>query len=252
MVLESSPPLIGVDRLSLTLGLRKTRGGKVLNPGTRLFEDLSWRLDTGCHATIVGPSGSGKTSFLRLLSGLISPTSGTIAWQGQPYASYVRLRQDMVYVAQTPKLLGMTVAEAIAYPLKLRLIPESQIQTRVADIIDRLEIPTSWLTQTELQLSQGSQQWVHLARALVIAPIVLLLDEPTAALDGPQRHCLMNALQSLQQTTLAIASHDVDWVNALTSNGPMPNRPVPNRPVPNRLTLASRIDRQETRDDELW
>ena len=235
MVLESNVPLIGVDRLSLTLGLRKTRGGKVLNPGTRLFEDLSWRLDKGCHATIEGPSGSGKTSFLRLLSGLISPTFGTIAWQGQPYARHIR--QDIVYVAQTPKLLGMTVAEAIAYPLKLRLTPESQIQTRVADITDRLEIPTSWLTQTELQLSQGSQQWVSLARALVMAPIVLLLDEPTATLDELQRYRLMDILQALPNTTCSIASHDVDWVNAL---------------APNRLTLASRTDRQETRDDERW
>ena len=240
MVLESSPPLIGVDRLSLTLGLRKSRAGKILNPGTLLFENLSWRLDAGCHATIDGSSGSGKTSFLRLLSGLISPTSGKIAWKGQPYTSH--LRQNMVYVAQTPKLLGMTVAEAIAYPLKLRLVPESQIQTRVSEIIDRLEIPTSWLTQTELQMSQGSQQWVQLARALVIAPIVLLLDEPTTALDVPQRHCLMNALQSLQQTTLAIASHDLDWVSAL----------MPNSSQPNRLTLASRSARQDTRDDEPW
>ena len=235
MVLESSPPLIGVDRLSLTLGLRISRTGKVLNPGTRLFENLSWRLDAGCHATVEGSSGSGKTSFLRLLSGLISPTSGTIAWQGQPYASH--LRRDIVYVAQTPKLLGMTVAEAIAYPLKLRLIPESQIQTRAKEITDRLEIPQSWLTQTELQLSQGSQQWVNLARALIIAPIVLLLDEPTTALDLPQRRCLMNALQSFQQTTLVIASHDLDWVSALT---------------PNRLTLAPKTSRQEIRDDESW
>ena len=244
MVLESSPPLIEVDRLSLILGLRTTRGGKVLSPGTRLFEDLSWRLDAGCHATIDGPSGSGKTSFLRLLSGLISPTSGTIAWQGQPYSS--RVRQDLVYVAQTPKLLGMTVAEAIAYPLKLRLIPEPQIKNRVADILDRFEIPTSWLSQTELQLSQGSQQWVSLARALVLNPIVLLLDEPTATLDSSQQYCLMNALQSLTQTTLAIASHDLNWANALTSKGP----------IQNNLTLASRTtrqySRQDTRDDETW
>ena len=240
MVLESSPPLIRVDRLSLTLGLRKTARGKVLSPGTSLFEDLSWQLNAGCHATIEGRSGSGKTSFLRLLSGLISPTSGTIAWQGQPYTSGVR--SDFVYVAQTPKLLGMTVAESIAYPLKLRLIPEAQIQTRVAEMIDRLAIPTSWLSQTELQLSQGSQQWVSLARALVIAPRVLLLDEPTAALDMAQQHCLMNALQSLPHTTLAIASHNLDWLNGLTQN----------QPEQNRLTLASRSAYQETRDDEPW
>ena len=240
MVLESSLPLISVDRLFLTLGLRKTARGKVLNPGTSLFENLNWQLNAGCHATIEGPSGSGKTSFLRLLSGLISPTSGTIAWQGQPYTSDVR--QDFVYVAQTPKLLGMTVAEAIAYPLKLRLIPEAQIQNRVAEMIDRLAIPTSWLSQTELQLSQGSQQWVSLARALVIAPKVLLLDEPTAALDQLQQYCLMNALQSLPHTTLTIASHNLDWLNGLTQN----------QPEQNRLTLASRSARQETRDDEPW
>lgn len=240
MVLESSSLLIRVDRLSLTLGLRKTARGKVLSPGTSLFESLNWQLNVGCHATIEGPSGSGKTSFLRLLSGLISPTSGTIAWQGQPYTSGVR--QEFVYVAQTPKLLGMTVAEAIAYPLKLRLIPEAQIQTRMAEIIDRFAIPTSWLSQTELQLSQGSQQWVSLARALVIAPSVLLLDEPTTALDLAQQYCLIKALQSLPHTTLAIASHNLDWRNAL----------IQNQPEQNCLTLASRTARQETRDDEPW
>ncbi len=229
MVLESNPsplpttersPLIRFDRLSLTLGLRKSRAGKVLSPGTRLFEQLSWRLEPGDHAAIVGPSGSGKTSFLRLLNRLISPTNGQLFWQGQPYDQIPveQLRREILYVAQVPKLLGMTVAEAIAYPLRLRQKSDGEIQARLTDLCDRLEIPTAWLSQTELQLSQSSQQWVSLARALIVEPPVLLLDEPMAGLDLTQQQRFQQALRSLHTTTWVMASHDRTWIQDLTQN----------------------------------
>ncbi len=227
MVLESNvirletparSPLITLDRLSLTIGLRQNSAGKVLSPGTRLFEQVSWQLDPGDHAAIVGPSGSGKTSLLRLLNRLISPTTGQICWRGQPYDTIpvAQIRRDVVYVSQVPKLLGMTVADAIAYPLRLRQIREAEIQSRLTELCDRLDIPSTWLTKTELQLSQASQQWVSLARGLIVVPPVLLLDDPAATLDAAQQQRLTQVLQALQATTLVIASHDRAWSQDMT------------------------------------
>jgi D-methionine transport system ATP-binding protein len=224
MVLESSsstpPALITFDRVSLTVGLRQNRAGKVLSPGTRLFDSLNWALKPGAHGGIVGPSGSGKTSWLRLLNRLISPTSGNILWHGRPYDEIpvVQLRRDILLVSQTPKLFGMTVAEAIAYPLQLRQIPEGECKIRVDEICDRFKIPTPWRSQTALQLSPATQQWVCLARAIAAQPQVLLLDEPTALLDAAQKHHLTQILQSGSGPSLVLASHDRTWVETLTSD----------------------------------
>ncbi len=224
MVLESSsstpPALITFDRISLTVGLRHNRAGKVLSPGTWLFESLNWTLNPGAPGGIVGPSGSGKTSWLRLLNRLISPTSGTILWQGRPYGEIpvVQLRQNILLVSQTPKLLGMTVAETIAYPLRLRQISEGDCNLRVDQICDRFKIPTAWRAQTALQLSPAAQQWVCLARAIAAQPQVLLLDEPTALLDATQQHHLTQILQSGSGPSLVLASHDRAWIETLTSD----------------------------------
>ncbi len=209
--------LIELHHLGLRLGQRLDRKGKVLAPGASVLQDVSLDILEGDRLGIVGHAGCGKTSLLRLLNRLIDPTEGRILWQGTTYRDVPvsELRQNVLYVAQEPKLLGMTVEAAIVYPLQLRRIEPSQRKTRLDYWIDRFELSQELLQKSEFELSLGQKQWVCLARALAIEPTVLLLDEPTAPLDLRQCDRLHKILDSLPKTTLIIASHQTDWLQRL-------------------------------------
>ena len=209
--------LIELHHLGLRLGQRLDRKGKVLTPGTSVLRDVSWTIQSGDRLGLVGHAGCGKTSLLRLLNRLIEPTEGKLLWQGIPYGDIPtsHVRQNILYVAQEPKLLGMTVEAAIAYPLQLRSLEPTQIKTRLDYWYSRFELSQELLQKNEFELSLGQKQWVSLARALAIEPTVLLLDEPTASLDLQQSDRLHRILAELPKTTLVIASHQTDWLQRL-------------------------------------
>jgi D-methionine transport system ATP-binding protein len=180
-----------------------------------LLKDISLEVFKGDRIAIVGPSGAGKTSLLRLLNRLSEPTAGSIYLENQAYCQIpvIQLRQQVTLVLQESKLLGMTVQEALKYPLVLRGLPRSQIQQRLAYWMEQLHIPVDWLGKTELQLSVGQRQLVAIARALVIQPQVLLLDEPTSALDAGRALHLIQVLSQLAnsgETTILMVNHQLD------------------------------------------
>lgn len=206
-------PLIRLDRVTL----KGTIAAQL-----PILQDLSFSVQAGDRLALVGASGSGKTSLLRLLNRLSDATSGTIYWQGQDIRQVpvVTLRQQIPLVLQESKLLGMTVQDAIAYPLQLRGLQSREIQQRLDTWIDRLQIPLDWLDRTELQLSLGQRQWVAIARALVLEPKVLLLDEPTSALDAGRAEQLMQLLITLakeRSLTILMANHQLSLARAFSS-----------------------------------
>jgi D-methionine transport system ATP-binding protein len=211
---SSPPPLIQVDRLGLRLGQRTDRKGKVLSPGTPVFNQISLEIRSGDRLGLVGCAGSGKTSLLRLLNRLIEPTQGQLYYQGQPYdrISSLHLRRQILYVPQEAKLLQPTGLTAIAYALQLHGIED---KSRLDAWIHRMECSENLLNQPEIQLSPGQKQWISLTRALALETPVLLLDEPTHALDPRQRDHLSTILQELPKTTLLIASQDLDWLQQI-------------------------------------
>jgi D-methionine transport system ATP-binding protein len=183
--------------------------------GYPILQDISFEVFPGDRIAIVGPSGAGKTSLLRLINRLSEPTSGKIYLEKQEYhqISVLQLRQEITLVLQESKLLGMTVQQALAYPLVLRGLPKPTIQQRVDYWIEQLHISSEWLGKTELQLSVGQRQLVAIARALVIQPQVLLLDEPTSALDaGTAAHLMQVFIQLSQthQTTILMVNNQLD------------------------------------------
>ncbi|MCW6038944.1 ATP-binding cassette domain-containing protein [Spirulina subsalsa FACHB-351] len=190
------------------VGVRETVGITEID----LLRDLSFKLKAGERTVLVGPSGAGKTTLLRLLNRLISPTTGQLYFRQQAYSQIpvIELRRQVVLVPQDPKLLGMRVQDAIAYPLQLQNLPPRDIDQRVQACCHTLRIPNEWRERTELQLSQGQRQLVAIARALVMEPQVLILDEPTSALDFGLASYLLQVLGQLENTTILMVNHQLD------------------------------------------
>lgn len=164
-----------------------------------LLQDISFQIERGDRVAILGASGAGKTSLLRLLNRLSEPTQGTIALDRQNYREIpvLQLRRRVALIPQEPRLLGMTVKDAIAYPLVLQQVPKREIQQRLEGWCDRLHIPPEWRERNELQLSVGQRQLVAIARSLMLQPQILILDEPTSALDIGIATNLLNVLEEL-------------------------------------------------------
>jgi D-methionine transport system ATP-binding protein len=190
--------------------------------GYYLLNDISFDVAQGDRIAIVGPSGAGKTSLLRLLNRLNEVSSGSIYFEGQEIRQIpvIQLRQHITLVPQESKLLGMTVREALTYPLKLRQMPQSTIQQRLSTWMELIHLPSDWLDRTEVQLSVGQRQLVAIARALMIQPKILLLDEPTSALDAGRGSHLLNLLDNLAETsqiTILMVNHQLELAEQFCS-----------------------------------
>lgn len=180
-----------------------------------LLNNISFEVFSGDRLSIIGPSGAGKTSLLRLLNRLSEPSRGKIFLGDRDYRKIpvLELRRQVMLLLQEPKLLEMTVREALAYPLVLREIKSSEIHQKIADLLPKLNIPEDWLDRTEVQLSVGQRQLVAIARAVIVRPQILLLDEPTSALDAGRAARTVQFLTELAnggETTILMVNHQLD------------------------------------------
>jgi D-methionine transport system ATP-binding protein len=185
--------------------------------GQLLLEDISFQVKSNTFLAIVGPSGAGKSTLLRLLNRLQEPSTGRIFWQGKSFTEIpvVSLRRQLVLVPQEPKLLGMTVQNALAYPLQLLQQSAAEIKGAISNCLTDLHIPLDWLERSESQLSLGQRQLVSIGRALLLKPQILLLDEPTSALDvGTANHTLtvLNNLVKHQGMSVIMVNHQLEFV----------------------------------------
>jgi D-methionine transport system ATP-binding protein len=178
---------------------------------TEILNGISFQIKKRDRAAVLGTSGSGKTSLLRLLNRLSEPTTGTLLFQGTSYPQIpvLSLRKQIVLVPQEPKLLGMNVREALAYPLTLQKLSKSEIKQRLTTYCKALQIPESWYNKKELELSFGQRQLVTIARGLIMQPEVLLLDEPTSALDIGIATKVINFLKQ-QEMTIIMVNHQLE------------------------------------------
>jgi tungstate transport system ATP-binding protein len=180
-------------------------------PHPRLVLDLdALDIETGEVLAIVGPSGAGKSTLLRLLNFLEPPLSGTLEFQGQPAGANPPLdvRRRVTTVFQRPLMLSRSVADNVALGLRLRGQPAAE---RVAAALAEVGLESLARTPAH-RLSGGEMQRAALARALVLDPAVLLLDEPTANLD-PTNVALIESILRRQNeargTTLVLVTHNV-------------------------------------------
>jgi putative ABC transport system ATP-binding protein len=199
-VAHSPAPASGGEALPV-FRLRDVRQSR----GTRtLLDGISLDLPRGGFTALIGPSGAGKTSLLRLLNRLDDPASGRIEFLGRTLDAYrVReLRRRVGFVFQAPVMFAGTVREnlQVAHGLAKTDVPQVD-DRRAVDLLELAGLDASYAERQAADLSGGEKHRVSIARALTTNPEVLLLDEPTAALDPEVADRLMHTLATLRETT---------------------------------------------------
>jgi len=177
----------------------------------RAVDDISLELVSGEFVTLLGPSGCGKTTTLRMVAGLETPNSGAVQLGGTDVTALPPFRRNIGMVFQSHALFPhMTVAENVAFGLRMRKVAASVRRERVRGALDLVRL-ADYLDRYPHQLSGGQQQRVALARALVVSPDILLLDEPFGALDRKLREALQEELRLLTRSigiTSLFVTHD--------------------------------------------
>lgn len=174
-----------------------------------VLESLSAEIERGEVVAVVGPSGCGKSTLLKILAGLLQPDSGTALWRGSPIR---RPSAARCLVFQEYSLFPWyTVRRNIGFGLEVANLGKGKVSALVAEWIGRVGL-TGFDDFYPAQLSGGMRQRVALARTLAVAPELLLLDEPFAALDAVNRGILQDLLQSLLAEggwkTAVLVTHD--------------------------------------------
>jgi putative spermidine/putrescine transport system ATP-binding protein len=190
--------------------LRLSSLNKSFGP-TTVVRDLSLDVAPGEFLTLLGPSGSGKSTTLMMIAGLIEPSGGEIYIDGHAVTPLPPKRRNIGVVFQSYALFPhLSVAENIAFPLRMRGRSEAEIRGRIGRILELVRL-TGFGERFPTELSGGQQQRVALARALVFDPPVLLLDEPLGALDRQLRESMQRELKGLHRelgVTIVHVTHD--------------------------------------------
>ena len=170
--------------------------------------------------TVVGPNGAGKSTLLLALARLLTPSQGDIVYDGKSLKQWDELeyRRRISFVFQSPLLMDMTVEQNIALGLKFRGTPKEETHERVGKWMKQLGVE-SLSKRRAGQLSGGEAQRVSLARAFVLEPELLLLDEPFAALDPPTHAKLLDDLSALlkeDHRTAVFVTHNLNEATKLS------------------------------------
>jgi len=186
-------------------------------------EDISFQIKPGELVTVTGPSGSGKTTLMRLLTKEYEPTAGEIVFNQTPLSQIKpnkvhQHRRDIGVIFQDYKLLrDLNVWENIALALDILGLPQSEIEERVTDLLELVDLTDKALL-FPVQLSGGEAQRVGIARALAPAPKVIFADEPTGNLDAVTAKHIVSLFSKIHQmgTTVLLSTHDSKVLDQLT------------------------------------
>jgi putative ABC transport system ATP-binding protein len=188
--------------------------------GRKVLEDVNMGIQEGEAFCILGGSGAGKSMLLRTIVRLHEPSSGEVLLDGvstcELEPSVLRRRVNMVQ--QTPAMLEGTVGDNLRYGLELLGLPPEEVETRIDAALTVAALERSFLERRAEKLSGGERQRVAIARAHALRPEVLLLDEPTAALDPRRTREVERSINDLMKgstLTMVIVTHDIEQAKRL-------------------------------------
>jgi NitT/TauT family transport system ATP-binding protein len=240
---DPSPPGSVDDVRNAAVALRGVT--KVYDGGGMALGPLDLRIATGEFVSLVGPSGCGKSTALRLIAGLVAPSTGRVALQTAVADEQPRHRVGFVF--QEPTLMPWTsVRENVGLPLKLARVPAIEARGKIDAALAQVGL-ADFAGHFPHELSGGMKMRVSLARALVTGPEILLMDEPFAALDEITRFRLNNDLLALWRDlrmTVVFVTHSVFESVYLSQ------RVLVMTARPGRLSAEIRIETTAPRDDD--
>jgi spermidine/putrescine ABC transporter ATP-binding subunit len=174
-------------------------------------DHVSLEIPSGNFATLLGPSGSGKTTILKILAGFEKQTDGEVYINDEPMSGKPPYKRNVGMVFQNYALFPhLTVAENIAFPLRMRKLSQDKISKEIRRVLEMVKL-SEYADRHPNQLSGGQQQRIALVRSLVFNPSVLLMDEPLGALDKKLREHMQIELRKIQQElnmTVFYVTHD--------------------------------------------
>ena len=194
---------------------------KSYSADTQALKGVSMQIDDGDFAFLVGPSGSGKSTIIKLISGELRPTSGSVHVNGYSLERIRKrevpyLRRTVGVVYQDFRLIDtMTVYENVAFAMRVIGARKKEIMERVPYVLELVGLEDKGYRYPN-QLSGGEQQRLAIARALVNNPSTIIADEPTGNLDPARAMEIMNLLQEINNlgTTVLVVTHAWDLVEA--------------------------------------
>jgi NitT/TauT family transport system ATP-binding protein len=179
---------------------------------TTALQDITFSVRPGELVSIVGPSGCGKTTLLRAMAGLMEPTGGSVALEGERITEAPE-GLAMVFQDYRGSLFPwLTVEKKVRFPLKGHGLPKDEIDARVVDSLAAVGLK-GFEENFPSQLSGGMQQRVAIARALAYRPKILLMDEPFASVDAQTREELEDLVLAVKrkfEMTILFVTHDID------------------------------------------
>ena len=181
----------------------------------RLIGPINLQIEQKGITILLGANGSGKTTLLEALHGLRKLSAGTIEWS----ISYSQAAKEQSFVFQSPIMLRRTVAENLAFPLKVRQLSKSTANAEVMMWVKKIGLEHKMKQQAVL-LSGGEMQAIAVARALITKPKMLFLDEPTASLDGATKKTIEDILISASNngTKILLSTHDLGQAKRLAKD----------------------------------
>lgn len=236
-------PTISFDRASVAYD-----SDIILQPQT--FELTEQRIG------IIGSNGSGKSTLVRLINGLIDPSSGTMTYNGLDVSKHgkeVRRKVGFIFSDAEAQIVMPQVRDDIAFSLRRFKLPKAEVKARVDDMLHRFQL-TDLAENSPHTLSGGEKQMLALASVLVIEPETVIADEPTTLLDMRNRRRIIRELTSLDQQVIVV-THDIDMLADFDrvlciNDGDIVFDGQPLQAIAFYTDLMDRLDRAETENRE--
>ena len=187
--------------------IEELKGINKMYDGAPVIKDLSLEVGLSKVLSIIGPNGSGKTTLLKMMALLEKPSSGKIYWKGETVdgTSMAALRGRITMVFQRSLFFNSTVYKNVAYGLELRKLRDEEVKQRVMDALELVEM-RRYTNRRAKKLSGGEQQRMAIARALVLEPELMLLDEPMSNLDPKNTLAIEKIIREIRGKTTVVFS----------------------------------------------